>query len=97
MEKDYRSEINALRGKLSRLKDLYLNELLTMDEYKKDYASITEKIHELEIKQQPPRPSNLPQIQKLLSHNWRDMYGAFLPCKARILEDHHQRNSLVSR
>lgn len=83
VEKDYRSEINALRGKLSRLKDLYLNELLTMEEYKKDYASITEKIHELEIKQQPPRPSNLPQIQKLLSHNWRDMYGALSPMQKR--------------
>ena len=83
VQKDYRPEINALRGKLSRLKDLYLNEMLTMEEYKKDYTSITEKIQELEIKQQPPRPSNLPQIEKLLSDNWRDMYGNLSPIQKR--------------
>ena len=81
--KDYRPEINALRGKLSRLKDLYLNEMLTMEEYKKDYTAITEKIQELEIKQQPPRPSNLPQIEKLLSDNWRDIYGILTPIQKR--------------
>ena len=81
--KDYRPEINALRGRLSRLKDLYLNEMLTMEEYKKDYTAITEKIQELEIKQQPPRPSNLPQIEKLLSDNWRDMYGILTPIQKR--------------
>lgn len=81
--KDYRPEINALRGRLSRLKDLYLNEMLTMEEYKKDYTAITEKIQELEIKQQPPRPSNLPQIEKLLSDNWRDIYGILTPIQKR--------------
>ena len=72
--KDYRSEISSLRGKLSRLKDLYINEMLTMEEYKKDYTSLTEKIKELEIKQQPHQPSNLPKIEKLMSGNWREMY-----------------------
>ena len=72
--KDYRAEISSLRGKLSRLKDLYINEMLTMEEYKKDYVFITEKIKELEMKQQPHRHSNLPKIEKLLSGNWRDVY-----------------------
>ena len=81
--KDYRSEITALRGRLSRLKELFLNEMLTMDEYRKDYTAITEKIQELEMKQQPPRPSNLPQIEKLLSHNWRDMYQDLSPLQKR--------------
>ena len=72
--KDYRAEISSLRGKLSRLKDLYINEMLTLEEYKKDYVFITEKIKELEMKQQPHRHSNLPKIEKLLSGNWRDVY-----------------------
>ena len=45
--RDYKGEIAALRAKLGKLKELYMNDLITLDEYKTDQASYRSKIEAL--------------------------------------------------
>lgn len=75
--KDYSSEIAALKGKLSRLKELYLNELISLDEYKRDRAGFMAKLDELEANQAAlaaPAPSG-EKIDGLLQGDWKGMYA----------------------
>lgn len=73
--KDYSSEIQLLRAKISRLKDLYLNDLISIDEYKSDKFSMEAKIADLEKKQEPPAFPNFPALQHILSDGWRQLYS----------------------
>ena len=73
-ERDHGQEIAHLKGRLSRLKDLYLDDLITLDEYKADQASITEKINALAELDRPKRTPNFEKMEQLLSSGWKEMY-----------------------
>lgn len=47
VKQDTKKEITKLQNKLSRLKDLYVNDLIDLDDYKKDYATYNERIEKL--------------------------------------------------
>lgn len=70
-EKDYKSEIAAVKRRRSRLKELYLAELIELAEYQADYTSLTAKLEELRQKEQPPQKINL---EALLGNGWREAY-----------------------
>lgn len=72
--KNYRAEIAATKAKSARLKDLYLNELITLDEYKLDYEAFAKKIEELEKKEKPISAPNMDQIAFVLSSDWKSVY-----------------------
>lgn len=74
-EVDLKPEITALRGKLSRLKELYLNELITLEEYKADRAGLTARLEELLALDKPKEKPNFERIDRLLSHGWREAYN----------------------
>lgn len=63
----------AIRRKLARLKDLYLNELIDIEEYRRDYEKYTAMLEE-----QPPAPAENPPdfqaIEALLSQDFRAIY-----------------------
>lgn len=73
--KNHKKEIAAIRGKLSKLKDLYLNDLITLDEYKADQKSMTDIIVKLEDQDRPMKEPDFRKFDTLLSSGWRDVYG----------------------
>lgn len=74
--RNYKGEISALKAKLGKLKDLYLNDLITLDEYKKDQASFQSKIEALESEAAAPVRLNFEVAEKLLSEGWETNYNA---------------------
>lgn len=73
-QRDYKSEISALRGKIERLKDLYVNDLITLEQCKSDQKSYLEKIHELEKQSEEQRQLNFEDAERLLSSGWETVY-----------------------
>ncbi len=73
-KKDHKSEITALRGKIVKLKDLYLNDLITMEEYKEDKASMTDRINRLIQLDEPQKRPNFEKIDGMLTFGWQDLY-----------------------
>ncbi len=75
---NYAAAIASYRAKLSRLKELYLNELISLDEYRQDWETFTQKIAELEAKQSqaPAINENIKKVEALLSTGWRDIYAS---------------------
>lgn len=70
----HKAEITALRSKLSKLKDLFLNDLITLEEYKADQEGMNERIHHLLELDQPQAKPNFAKIEQLLSEGWMAMY-----------------------
>ncbi len=74
IEKDYSTEIQLLKSKIAKLKDLYLNDLISLDEYKTDRETMLERIIELEKKQEPLTLPDLSVIERTLSGGWKQLY-----------------------
>ena len=73
-DENTKSQIAFIKRKLSRLKDLYLNELITLEEYKQDQISMNAKLEELEKMITAPKTENLDKIESILSEDWEDAY-----------------------
>lgn len=82
-EKDYSAEIRTLKAKISKLKDLYLNDLISLDEYKADRQTMLEKIADLEKKQEPVKIPDCSAIEKALVTGWKPLYEELSPEKRR--------------
>jgi hypothetical protein len=72
--RDYRGELAALRAKLGRLKELYLNDLITLDEYKGDQAEYAKKIQILESEAANQEKPDFSGAEKMLAENWETLY-----------------------
>lgn len=67
-------EIALLRGRISKLKDLYLNDLITLEEYKADHRDMTERIESLiEMDRHSVKP-DFEKIRNVLMNGWKDIY-----------------------
>lgn len=73
--KDHKKEILAIRAKLSKLKDLYLNDLISLDEYKADQKAMTALAAQLEEQDRPVKEPDFKKLDDLLSSGWRDLYN----------------------
>lgn len=73
--RDYRGEISALKAKLGKLKDLYLNDLITLEEYKRDQESFSERIEELQAEESTQKLPNFEVAEKLLEDGWESVYN----------------------
>lgn len=63
----------SIEGKLQRLKDLYLNDIITMDEYKLDRGRFMEQLESLEAEE--PKPArDLSFLKNLLKIDFEDRY-----------------------
>ena len=60
-EIDMSKEINSVENKLSRLKDLYIRDLIRIEDYEKDYKEYVAQLDEL-YKQQEKIETNIPDI-----------------------------------
>lgn len=70
-----RAEIARLKRRLSKLKELYLNDLLTLEEYRADFQPLTEKIEALEAAQKEQQRPNLKAMDSVLFKGWREAYN----------------------
>ena len=73
-ERNYKAEISALRGKLARLKELFLNEYITLEEYRNDHEAVSRKLQELMEKDKPLQMRNFKRLEDIWLSHWRDDY-----------------------
>lgn len=72
--RDYNGEIAALQAKIGKLKDLYLNDLITLDECKRDQEGYTARIEDLEKDASAQEKPNFAEAERLLAEGWEVAY-----------------------
>lgn len=72
--KNVKNQIASIKKKLSKLKDLYLNDLITLEEYKIDQETMNAQIEELEKTISAPKTDNLEKIEEVLTEDWKEAY-----------------------
>lgn len=72
--RNYQAEISAVKTKLSRLKDLYLNELISLEEYRKDQEPLKARLEALMEEGKPVKMPDFGRIEGLLAQGWQDVY-----------------------
>lgn len=75
MRRDYPGEIAALRSKMRKVNDLYINELITMEECKASNESYAQKIRELEEAASKRRYPDFSNADRLLADGWETLYN----------------------
>lgn len=65
----------ALKGKLSRLRELYVNKLIEIDDYKKDYEIYTAALRNLPEPAAEQTP-NFEAVEKLLANDFKEVYNS---------------------
>lgn len=79
--KDNADRIAALTRKRDRLKDLYINELITLDEYRQDLERYNADIDALQAEQIAPR--NTSALKAVLSLDIEHIYGTLTKAEKR--------------
>ena len=79
-EIDMSKEINSIENKLSKLKDLYVRDLIRIEDYEKDYREYTKQLEELN-KQQEKIETNIPDqnidtLKSFLSNDFTLIYNS---------------------
>lgn len=64
----------ALRKKLTRLKELYVNEVIELEDYKKDYELYTNALKNMEEPEEEKEP-DFSGIENILKTEFRDVYN----------------------
>lgn len=72
--RNYQAEISAVKTKLSRLKDLYLNELISLEEYRKDQESLKARLEDLTEEAKPMKTPDFGRVEALLVQGWQSAY-----------------------
>jgi DNA invertase Pin-like site-specific DNA recombinase len=79
--KTVKSNRKQIETKLQKLNDLYINDFITMEKYKEDYAKLQSQIVEPEETQK----TDLTAVQQLLEGNFRDKYEMLTEGQKRAL------------
>ncbi|MDE7425212.1 MAG: recombinase family protein [Lachnospiraceae bacterium] len=64
----------AIKSKLSKLKDLYVNDLIDIEEYRKDYEIYTAALQELP-ESNVETPPDFSKVRRLLDKDFKDIYN----------------------
>ena len=81
--RNYSAEISSLRTKVGRLKDLYLNELITLEDYKADFSRYNAQIEQLEQESKKTKKPDISAIKSLLDRDWKNLYREMIREKQR--------------
>lgn len=85
-ERDTAAQIAALHRKEARLKELFINELITLDEYKRDREEYTRQIAALESAQ-PAEPAEITEalenLQRIAGEDLQALYSDLTPAERR--------------
>ena len=67
--------IERIKKRLSKLKDLYINDMIDMDEYKKDYDDLNKQLADLTAEiEEEEEPIDVEAIKILLSKSTEEIY-----------------------
>ena len=72
--RNIKAEISAVRAKLSRLNELFINDFLSMEEYRKTHAALTAKLDELTAQDRPSQKPNFKRLEAILVKTWKEDY-----------------------
>lgn len=78
----------TIRKKLEKLKDLYVDDLIDKETYKKDYKKLTDELQKIEkekLKLVSPKPKDLSKVEQLLKLNYEEIYNSLSPLDKRSL------------
>ena len=82
---DYKKLIANAEKKMGKLKDLYLNDLISLEEYKKDVAEYQKQINDYTHKMSDNGDAGRGEIMKLIGTNVTDWYWTLDAKERRIL------------
>ena len=82
---DYQKQIAATEKKIARLKELYVNELISLEEYKTDAMKFNEDIKEFRQKSKELEGSDKTQLKNLIGTNLADWYWTLKEDERRTL------------
>ena len=82
---DYEKQIESLERKIERLKDLYVNELITLDEYKHDVASYRADIERFHKDMRKYANDDKNALKRLVGMNLEDWYWTLTVAEKRTL------------
>ena len=82
---DYGKLIEATNKKMSRLKDLYVNELITLEEYKKDLGEYQQQIAEYKSELSKDQSAGRDKLKELIGTNLADWYWTLTDTEKRTL------------
>lgn len=78
------AEAQRIRKKMSRLKELFVNDLIQIDEYKKDYEELSARLEEL-TEAQPIRKKDMTAVKELLNCDISEIFQTLTAAEKRSL------------
>ena len=82
---NYEKKIASTEKKISRLKELYLNELITLDEYKRDLAAYKADIDTFKAEARKYRGTDKKALYDLVGRNLADWYWTLTEDERRVI------------
>lgn len=79
-----RTDKATLKRKLTKLKELYVNELIDIEEYKKDYVIYTTALRQLS-ESAAESPPDFEAVEKLLQSDFKNIYESLTREEKRTL------------
>ena len=73
-QRDREKQLAAINRKIDRLKELYVNELISIDEYKQDKEALAQQAAELEAVPAPPKRA-IEELERLMQMDIRGIYA----------------------
>lgn len=75
--KNFQEERAKLRKKFSRLKDLYVDDIIDLELYRKDYEALTAQMDALDLEERSTSPSAPcgDRLSSIFMHGWQEMYS----------------------
>ena len=74
---DNSSKIKSIENKLNKLKDLYIDDLIDKETYRKDYTKLTDELNKLKnVNTELPIQKDFSKLYKLLDSNYIAIYNA---------------------
>lgn len=74
VKKDNSKKIKEIQNKLYKLKDLYLDDLIDKESYKKDYEVLSKNLAKLKNETSIPIKKDFSKLQKTINSNFLDKY-----------------------
>ena len=74
LQKDNSKEIKEIQNKIYKLKDLYLDDLIDKDIYKKDYENLSAQLSKLKNIQEIPKEKDTTKLKNTINANFDEIY-----------------------
>lgn len=75
----------VLKRKLNKLKELYVNDLIDIEEYRKDYEIYTSALEQMPNDKEMEQPPNFKAVERLLQSDFKNLYNTLTREEKRTL------------